>query len=269
MASDVIPGKAVRLLAPLARRVLVQWDEARPHLASRRVSVTGNPVRTRLHQSTWHGARERLGLSPSKNTLLVMGGSQGAQAVNQALYDALPLLASHAEWLQVLHLAGPGNIEEASRRTADSPVQCRTVGFMDRMEDAYAAADFALCRAGGSTLAELTAVGLPSILVPYPHHRDRHQSANARVLQNAAAAVVIEQEDLSPERLATSVRSLTDNAALRGWMGRRARELARPLAAREVAAEIARAAGFENDTPGRTDNRPIVEIIHQQISQAA
>jgi UDP-N-acetylglucosamine--N-acetylmuramyl-(pentapeptide) pyrophosphoryl-undecaprenol N-acetylglucosamine transferase len=110
-------------------------------------------------------------------------------------------------------------------------------------------------------------MGLPSILVPYPHHKDRHQSANARVLQNAAAAVVIEEEDLSPVRLATSIRSLTDNAALRGWMGRRARELAQPLAARNAAIEIARLGGF--DAREKPEPQPILEIIHEKLSQAA
>jgi UDP-N-acetylglucosamine--N-acetylmuramyl-(pentapeptide) pyrophosphoryl-undecaprenol N-acetylglucosamine transferase len=267
MASDVIPGKAVRTLAPLAARVLVQWDAARHHLPSSRVVVTGNPIRRSLHQATRHGARERLGLSQNKCTLLAMGGSQGAQAINEALYESLPMLRSHADWLQVLHLAGPANVQEALRRTADAPLRCHTVGFMDDMQDAYAAADFVLCRAGGSTLAEVTAMGLPSILVPYPHHKDRHQSANARVLQNAAAAVIIEQEDLSPVRLRTSIRSLTDNAMLRSWMGRRARELAQPLAARNVVMEIARLGGFDD----RIDQnpQPILEIIHQQLSQAA
>jgi UDP-N-acetylglucosamine--N-acetylmuramyl-(pentapeptide) pyrophosphoryl-undecaprenol N-acetylglucosamine transferase len=267
MASDVIPGKAVRALAPVVDRVLVQWEAARPHLATRRVTVTGNPIRRRLHHATRHGARQRLGLSQHKCTLLAMGGSQGALAVNEALYDTLPRLASHAEWLQVLHLSGPDNLHLAIQRTISAPLSMHVRGFMDRMEDAYAAADFVLCRAGGSTLAEITALGLPSILVPYPHHKDHHQSANARVLQNAAAAVVIEQKDLSPSRLATSIRSLTDNAALRGWMGRRARELARPLAARNAAVEIARLAGFAGRI--RRGQQPIRELTHNQLSQAA
>jgi UDP-N-acetylglucosamine--N-acetylmuramyl-(pentapeptide) pyrophosphoryl-undecaprenol N-acetylglucosamine transferase len=229
--------------------------------------VTGNPIRRRLHQSTRHGSRERLGLSQHKCTLLAMGGSQGARAVNEALCETLPRLASHAEWLQVLHLAGSANADEAVRRTSQAPLRCHTLGFMDRMEDAYAAADFVLCRAGGSTLAEITALGLPSILVPYPHHEDRHQSANAHVLQRAAAAVVIEQEDLSPVRLATSIRSLTDNAPLRSWMGRRARELARPLAARNTAVEIALLGGFADRIARR--QKSTLELIHDQLSQAA
>lgn len=267
LASDVIPGKAVRALAPLVDGVAVQWPEAREHLRTDNVIVAGNPVRRRIFNSTRYAALRRLGLSPRKVTLLAMGGSQGARAVNDALFVSLPLLADRAEWLQVLHLVGPGNIAEARQRAHDCPVEYHPVEFMDGMEDAYAAADFVLGRAGGSTLAELTAVGLPSVLVPYPHHKDQHQARNAAVLSDAAAAITIPQDELTAARLAQTIRELTDNARLRAWMGRRARDVGRPQAAQTVAGEIARLGGFECRADSTME--PIIEIITQQTSQAA
>jgi UDP-N-acetylglucosamine--N-acetylmuramyl-(pentapeptide) pyrophosphoryl-undecaprenol N-acetylglucosamine transferase len=120
----------------------------------------------------------------------------------------------------------------------------RAIGFLERMQDAYAAADFALSRAGGSTLAELTALGLPSILVPYPYAAHGHQGVNAGLLAQAGAAIAIDQQDLTAERLAESIRALATDDGLRGRMAECARQQGRPDAALRVAQELAVLAGF-------------------------
>ena len=141
-------------------------------------------------------------------------------------------------------------VREALRARRRSPLPYRPIGFADQMADLYAAADLVLARAGGSTLAELTALGLPAILVPYPHATDDHQLANAAALSSAGAAVTVEQWRLSPERLAEEVLSLVSAPERLGRLAARARSLGRPMAAAEVAGELAAMAGFEAGRPG-------------------
>jgi len=264
--SNAVPGRAVRLLAPLADRVLLQWSVPPRLLRARCALVVGTPVRRRIFTGHRLEARRRLGLSARGCTLLVMGGSQGALALNEALSGALRSLEPGATGLQVLHLTGPAHIAGAQRDRIGGRITYRPIGFLERMEDAYAAADFVLCRAGGSTLAELTALGLPAILVPYPHAADDHQSANAAVLAQASAALVIAQEELTPRRLADAVGSLAVDQPLRARLGRNARRLGRPRAALFAAAELARMAGLGDHVSDPCEAR---ERGRNQISQRA
>jgi len=255
LEANAVPGRAVRLLAPIVHRVLVQWSETARHLPTPHVVTAGNPTRAGLLSATRHGAIRRLALSPNRCTMLVMGGSQGARTLNDIVHDALMLLDDQAETLQVIHLTGPDHLLAAQQRCTELNLLYRPIGFMDRMQDAYAAADFVVGRAGASSLAELTLQGLPSILVPIPNSINGHQAANARVLQDAAAAVTIPQTELTPERLADAMRGLTENSRLRAWMGRRAHDLGRPQAARTIAATLAAMAGFTATTPQETTQR--------------
>lgn len=264
--SNAKPGRAVRLLAPLADCVVVQWRRTAARLKARRVVAAGNPVRARLFGVQRQGAARRLGLSPHECTLLALGGSQGALALNEALYGALKLLYRKGMALQVIHLTGVDHLPAALEQQANQFTSYRPIGFLERMEDAYAAADFVLARAGGSTLAELTALGLPSILVPYPYAAADHQRANAAVLAKARASVTIPQSELSVERLADTIEILALNAHLRSQMAEGARQLGRPQAALTVAAELATMAGFSAHIrlSPRTD-----EQITDRFSRAA
>jgi len=255
LEANAVPGRAVRLLAPIVNRVIVQWPETARHLPTPHVVAAGNPTRAGLHSATRHGAIRHLGLSPNRCTMLVMGGSQGARALNDIVHDALKLLDDQAATLQVIHLTGPDHLFAAQQRSSELNMLYRPIGFMNRMQDAYAAADFVVGRAGASSLAELTLQGLPSILVPIPHSINDHQAANARVLQDAAAAVTIPQSELTPERLADAVRGLAENSRLRAWMGRRAHDLGRPQAARTIATTLAAMAGFTATPPQETTLR--------------
>jgi UDP-N-acetylglucosamine--N-acetylmuramyl-(pentapeptide) pyrophosphoryl-undecaprenol N-acetylglucosamine transferase len=240
---NAAPGRAVRALAPLADLVVAQWPVTTRRLRARRVLVAGNPVRRRLLATGRREASARLGLAPGKRTLLAMGGSQGALALNEALWAAMEMLQAAGAGLQVVHLTGPDHLAAALEMRRRLGALYRPIGFLDRMEDAYAAADLVVSRAGASSLAQLTALGLPPILVPLPQ-ADGHQAANARVLQDAAAAMTIPQSELTPIRLAKAVRRLADDESLRAQMARNARALGRPEAALTVASELAALAGF-------------------------
>jgi UDP-N-acetylglucosamine--N-acetylmuramyl-(pentapeptide) pyrophosphoryl-undecaprenol N-acetylglucosamine transferase len=247
--SNAIPGRVVRLLAPFVDCVQLQWPIAARRLRARRVLISGNPVRPDVLQHDRRSARIRLGLYPDRCTLLAMGGSQGALALNEALVQALRtsseegLLLPHG--LQVLHLTGSEHLEEVQRQSLPPGLRYRTRAFLSRMQDAYAAADLVLARAGGATLAELTASALPSILVPYPYATENHQAANAAVLAEAGAAVVLSQRKLTPRKLGKLIAGLVNHPDRRQAMAARARALGRPDAASVVAAELASMAGFE------------------------
>jgi len=243
MESNAVPGRAVGLLAPFADCVFVQWDCAAARLKARRAIASGNPVRDRLFGVDRRRAARRLGLSPHRLTMLALGGSQGALALNTALHRALGEVQAKGVDLQVVHLTGVDHLPGALSR-AMTLADYRPIGFLDRMEDAYAVADFVMARAGGSTLAELTALGLPSILIPYPHAAANHQRANAAVLEKARAAITIPQSELSVRRLADTIEVLACNTRLRAQMAAAARRIGRPHAAESVALELARMAGF-------------------------
>ena len=248
--SNAVPGRAVRALAPLVDCVQLQWQAAARLLRARRLLVSGNPVRPHIMGGDKLSARIRLGLHPDRCTLLAMGGSQGALALNRALHAALRYLTSGQgrllpNGLQVLHLIGPEHLAEAPCDGSLPGLVYRARGYMTRMQDAYSAADFVLARAGGSTLAELTATGLPSILVPYPHATENHQAANAAVLAQAGAAVVFSQRRFSAPKLGGLIADLANHPERRIKMAACARTLGRPDAANVVAEALASMAGFD------------------------
>ena len=249
---NAVPGVANRLAGRWAAAV------ALTHRGSGfgRVTpvVTGNPVRPGLDADTIAGAKAEalatFGLEPNRTTLLVFGGSQGARRINTATVD------SARRWhepqrLQILHAAGRRDFAEidaawtAAREGAsehDIPL-VRCVDFIERMDLAYAAADAVVCRAGASTLAELTVLGLPSVLVPYPHATADHQTANARSVAEAGGARVVADEQFDAERLVAEAEPLLLDDATRGAMSAAARAFGRPDAAERVAALLLEAIG--------------------------
>ena len=265
LEANARPGAAVRLLAPFVDAVMVQWGEVIVRLKTRRAVVTGLPVREYLLRGDRRAALARFGLRADRPTLLAMGGSQGASALNKALYEALRLTAARGIELQVIHLTGVDHLQGALEQQAVLGSGYRPIGFLDRMEDAYAAADFALTRTGGSTLAELTALGLPSILVPYPYAND-HQQYNADLLAEVGAAITMTQSELTAERLCDALTALASDVALRSLMAERALHQGRPDAAARVAGELAGLAGF---VPHADQTRTSTEEIPGRTSRAA
>lgn len=221
LEQNAVLGRSNRWLAALARRIYLglPGDHQPP-----RALVTGTPLRAEIGTIDRAMARERLGLRADGLTVMVAGGSQGARALNEVVPAALLRLGAP---LQVLHLSGPGADDDVRRRYAagaDARVECRVRPLTREIACWYAAADLVICRGGGATVAELMAAARPAIVVPYPHHRDRQQFHNAQVLVRAGAAVVLEQEQLTVERLGDEIAALLPGDQL-ATMGARAAAL--------------------------------------------
>jgi len=222
---NAIAGLANRVLGGVADRVLAAFPDA-----MRRGEWTGNPVRAEIAALADPAARYGSRNGPLR--LLVVGGSLGANALNEALPRALAEIAP-AQRPRVVHQSGEKHLATLRAGYAAAGVEGELIAFIDDMAARYAEADLVICRAGAMTVAEVAAGGLASVLVPFPHAVDDHQTANARFLADRGAAILLKQSELSPARLATLLLSLNRASLLE--MARKARELGKPNATRAVA----------------------------------
>jgi UDP-N-acetylglucosamine--N-acetylmuramyl-(pentapeptide) pyrophosphoryl-undecaprenol N-acetylglucosamine transferase len=238
LEQNVVPGRANRWLSHLASEVACQWADSASYFPRRdKVRVTGNPIRAAVGRMARERAARELGLDPSRPTLLVMGGSQGARPLNDLVVAGLAFFEA-ARPIQFVHLAGRADRGRVAAAYEQYNLRATVLGFLQDMSLAYSACDLALSRAGGTSIAELTALGVPSILVPYPHAADDHQRANARVLEYHGAAVLLDQESLSPRRLVSRVAELLGSPARLAYMSRRSRSFGVPRAASIVADRV-------------------------------
>lgn len=233
---NAVPGVAARWLARVVAQVHLGFPEAADHLRVRKgteVYSFGNPVRpiTRLEKSE---ARRRFGLAADRPVLLLVGGSQGARALNEALAAALE--SRGLEDFAVLWGSGPSHLARFERYARTGRVVIR--GFFDSIDQAYAAADLAVARAGAMTIAELCAWGLPSVLVPLPTAAADHQTHNAQALAAAGAALHLPQSDLTPERLGNEVRDLVGAPDRLRAMGLLARARGNPEACQQIVSKM-------------------------------
>ena len=229
--SNAIPGKANRLNARLARTVLLGFAACGKFFPRSQTAVVGTPIRAGLRErldqreaQTLFGLREGM----EKKTLLVMGGSQGAHGLNEAVTRAAP------EWsttLQIIHFTGRD--DEASVRAAyeHAGVSAYVAAFHHRMQEAYSAADFAIARSGAASLSELAYFGLPSLLIPYPFAAEDHQTFNAQIFTDAKAAVMLKERGTTSDYLAKIVLEILRTPSKLAAMAEEARRLAPPDAA--------------------------------------
>ena len=227
---NAVAGVTNRILGLFVRAAFTAFPEAGRYFAARKVHQLGNPIRKELMANYMRpsAAHDRL-------RLLVFGGSQGAHALNMRLVEALPFLADLRGKLEITHQTGARDrevVEQGYRAVGFAP---DVREFITDMSDAYAHADLVVCRAGATTLAELTVCKKPSVLVPFPRAADNHQVMNARSLVEAGAAVMIEERDLSGEVLAREIRSILVHPERREAMARAAGRLGSPQAAQEIA----------------------------------
>ena len=232
---NAIPGMTNRCLARIANCVLEAFPES--FAKSRRAKTVGNPVRVSIASLAMPAVRwtERT----DTPRLLVLGGSLGAQALNEHLPLALSRLPTECR-PQVWHQSGAKTFETAISAYRAAAISAKVEPFIEDMAAAYAWADLVVCRAGAITVAELAAAGVGAILVPYPYAVDDHQTANARFLERAGAARMIPQQALNAERLARVLQELLPDRAHLLAMAEAARTLARPNAALLVAQELTR-----------------------------
>ncbi|MPZ86809.1 MAG: undecaprenyldiphospho-muramoylpentapeptide beta-N-acetylglucosaminyltransferase [Nitriliruptorales bacterium] len=264
---NAIPGLANRLAIRRAAAVAVTFPSSVERIGGDvRVEVTGNPVRPELDAVDRTALRDTalkaFDLDPRRRTLLVFGGSQGAHRINHAVVAALTRWRDPAS-LQILHATGQdayGDVVDAWGKAQQASLEAhpgralplvRCLDFVDRMDLAYAAADLVICRSGASTIAELTVLGVPSVLVPYPHATDDHQAANATDLAAAGGATVILDDDLNGETLVAVAEPLLVGESRRRRMAVAARRFGRPDAADRVAALVLDAAGLTPDPASR------------------
>jgi UDP-N-acetylglucosamine--N-acetylmuramyl-(pentapeptide) pyrophosphoryl-undecaprenol N-acetylglucosamine transferase len=238
--SNIVAGKANRWLALVVNEVFVGFEKAAGRLQHRQVRLTGTPVRKQFQQRDSYPCRVALGLDPSRPVLLVMGGSQGAAGINQLIEKTLPLLVQEAPELQLLHLTGPRDAQTISRTCASLRLKAVVHPFFNEMELVLGAATVAVSRAGASSMAELAAMRVPAVLVPFPAATDNHQLLNARAFQETGAACVAEQSDATPESLSRQILDLITKPDLRHRIQQALASWHAPKAAEMIADEILR-----------------------------
>jgi UDP-N-acetylglucosamine--N-acetylmuramyl-(pentapeptide) pyrophosphoryl-undecaprenol N-acetylglucosamine transferase len=231
--SNAVPGKANRLASKMVRAVLLGFKECAAFFPKVRTELTGTPIRTELKRLDRQSAREKLGLQAGVTTMLVMGGSQGASGINQAIIKSLPLLRDSA--LQVIHLSGARDERFVADSYRRERIPAYVAAFHHHMEEVYSAADFTVARAGAASLAEIASFELPSLLIPFPYAADDHQTRNAEIFASAGAAFVLKESELTPELLTQKIRDMIDRPEQLRRMSERCSHLAPRDAANRVA----------------------------------
>jgi UDP-N-acetylglucosamine--N-acetylmuramyl-(pentapeptide) pyrophosphoryl-undecaprenol N-acetylglucosamine transferase len=224
---NALPGFTNKILGRIANAIFIAFEEARRSFPAARTHLLGNPIRRVFLDNYLHtkAPGERL-------SIFVTGGSQGAHVLNLRVAEAMELLKDLP--IELLHQTGTRDLDEISKRYAGLP-HAKAVAFIDDMARAYADADLMVCRAGATTIAELTVCKKPAILVPFPFAADDHQTVNAHSLVDAGAAILIAEKDLTAQRLADEIRALEQDRARLQKMSRASGVLGRPEAAREIA----------------------------------
>jgi len=241
LEQNAVPGLTNRLLARWVRAAAVTFPDTSAFFGDR-AFVAGNPVR-----EEFFGDANAPGGTPDRLHVLVIGGSQGAHAVNVAVMAAVPALTRSVPGFALVHQTGARDLAAAQAEYGREHATLRAAAFLDPVVTEMKTADLVIARAGSTTLAELAAVGRPAVLIPLPA-RDNHQLRNAEVLARAGAAVVIEQAALTPSRLAETVRTLAGDRAALARMGAAMRTFARPAAASVIVDRVLALAGPRSAT---------------------
>ena len=236
LEQNAVPGLTNRLLARFVRRAAVTYDASLKYFGEKGF-VSGNPVRREFLEVDDDPSRDEA-INASRVRVLVFGGSQGAHAINLAMVEAAPRLAAAAQTVDLVCQTGTRDFDMVRTAFERHGVQGRVERFIDAMDREMKAAGLVVSRAGATTLAEVTAAGRPAILIPLPTATDDHQRHNARALEAAGAAELVEQGDLTGERIADRILALAGDRDRRRAMSTAARRLARPRAAEDIVDEV-------------------------------
>lgn len=243
-------GFTNRVLAQFVRRVYLTFDGARGYFPAAKTQLVGNPLRRSFRRAVSQGAR-----APVSGRIFTFGGSQGARILNEVVPQALRHLQERGLSVSALHQAGASEIEEVRASYAAGKVEARVVSFIDDMVGEYRHAEIVVCRAGASSCTELTALGIPAILVPFPFAADDHQTSNARDLADRGAALLLPQAELTAVRLADELEALLREPARRSAIEESARAMGRRDAAETIVQEALmgfrskQQGGFMTDSP--------------------
>ncbi len=205
---NVLPGLAIKVLSSIADRVAVSFEETKTYLKNDNVVFTGNPVRQEMLKCPREAGEKILKLKGEGRNVLIFGGSQGSASINHAMVEALKPLEPVKGKLRFIHIAGPKQFSWVKDEYVKSGHNACVFDYLHKMEYAYACADLAVSRAGATTIAELIAISLPCILVPYPHATANHQMINAQVIADTGGGIIIKDDKLNGAILADSIMKL-------------------------------------------------------------
>jgi UDP-N-acetylglucosamine--N-acetylmuramyl-(pentapeptide) pyrophosphoryl-undecaprenol N-acetylglucosamine transferase len=256
LEQNTIPGLTNRLLGKIANKVFVAFEESKKFFPGGRVILAGNPVRREILQKSEvrsqesglnkETVRRRNGETATNTlpfpdspihrfTILIFGGSQGAKAVNTAFLDAMEYLADIRDSMKIIHQTGDADYTAVKETYARKGIKADVMRFIDDMAKAYSFADLVICRAGATSIAEITALGLASVLIPYPFAANNHQEMNAKYLAGKGAAIVMRQDEIIGDALANAIRKFYKNRDELQKIKQNAKALGRPNAAMEIA----------------------------------
>ena len=238
---NVVPGFANRMIARWVSAAAVHFEETCQYFPH--CKVTGVPVRAAFFSIPPKTISSQSGGAP---TLLVFGGSQGARAINQAMIASLPGLRAKVPGIHIIHQTGLRDYDRVLAAYQESGISGEVHKFIDDMPGTFARADLLVCRSGASTVGEITAAGKAAIFVPFPAAADDHQNVNARALERAGAAVVVEESNLGAAYLVDTVVALIGDARRLQGMSEAARSLAHPKAVEEIAEMVRQLADSQN-----------------------
>lgn len=232
---NLLPGLANKLACRLVDKVFISFEASKPYFRNSSIECVGNPVRRQILKEA---------VSPSKKGtnarihILVLGGSQGASGLNRLASSALGILTQSGRRFSAIHQTGPRDRREIETFYRNAGTDVVVHEFIDLMGIVYSWADLIICRAGATTLAEVTAIGKPVICIPYPYSADGHQGLNARAISDAGAGLYFEEGDMGAVRLASEIEKLMSDHKRLAAMTCRARQLGRPEAAVEIAKSL-------------------------------
>jgi len=255
-------GLTNKLLGRVVGRAYVTFPETAASFRAGRAHVCGNPVRRAFVDAALAAMADPDGFEARARRIFVLGGSQGAKVLNETVPEAIARAGIAERGIEVLHQTGAAMRDEVQARYDALGIKAEVVPFIDDMARAYASAAFVIARAGATTIAELCAVGRPSILVPYRHASDDHQGKNAEALARVGAALAIREDELTVEGLAASLGELATNVTARRTMADAARKLGRPDAAANIVDDLCAWLGCppsesDDDTPARRSVSPV------------
>lgn len=230
LEQNLMPGLTNRILGKIVDRVYVAFDGSKKYFKESKTVLTGNPVRKSILRSK----DAIVGKSKDKFTILVFGGSQGATAVNASFTDATEYLTDIWRNFNVIHQAGAEGYDTVKQSYNRKNLDVELYNFIDDMSKVYKKADLVVCRAGATSIAEITALGIASIMIPYPFASDNHQEVNARYLDDIGASVMLAQDELTGKQLADTVRELYNNPVKLKTMQDKSKEFGRVDAAKEI-----------------------------------
>ncbi len=241
---DIVPGRANKIIAKWANKIFVQFEDTKRYFGKRRVKVdvVGCPLRSGFDNPQPEKAKSELRLESGKKILLITGASSGSENINEAVCSLLYNLAGFADQWQIVHLAGRANYEKAQKKYIGARISNKVIDYFDDMPNLLSAADLVVGRSGAVSVAEYAAAGVPSICIPYPYHRDKHQYLNAGKLVEAGAAVIVDdkrrKDESMAERLWAALEELMKNEEKRKQMAECCKAVANKQAASQIAEKL-------------------------------